>query len=561
MVLALLAAALVLPTAQALETHDPIHVQGDADLAATADAEGWPGDGTATDPYVIEGFFVEANGTDAIRIENTTDHLLIRDDLVTTDPTHDGIALVNVTNVTVAENTVEDAHEAIVVRRSTDVVVSSNTARGNERAGIAVVGSEDVEVRDNEASLNRDGIRVTGNAFFGWTSRNVRVADNRAEANAECGISLSRDSEGSVVRDNTALGNRVGICLTSTGDHLIVGNSAPDNRAFGIALWEGHDNVIRDNEAEGDIAGYRLLRSSNNSLIRNEASTFDGASDYGIRLSLAPDNLLRRNSIVDVGTGISLRSSPGTRVERTIVVGVHEDGIRVSGSSGVLLQRNWISSAGDDGIEARGASNLTIRSPVIYRADSDGINLDWAPNTTVVDAALSQTWSGTGINARDTPDLVVRNSSIRANTAVRVFDGDRPRIVGNDLQGSLWRGIYLLYADDGVVAHNVINGSYVGLRMVEASGHLVYDNLFGSGLDYAVWLEDSHANQWYREPVRRTNVVGGTWTAGNYWAEYTGADADGDGLGDVPHPVGRSLDAAASSRIDRYPLMLEPVQV
>ena len=44
------------PQVGAYTLHDPIKIEGDEDFAAQAASEGWPGDGSEENPYVIEGY-------------------------------------------------------------------------------------------------------------------------------------------------------------------------------------------------------------------------------------------------------------------------------------------------------------------------------------------------------------------------------------------------------------------------------------------------------------------------------------------------------------------------
>ncbi|HJH25732.1 MAG TPA: hypothetical protein C5S37_02925 [Methanophagales archaeon] len=55
-----------------------------------------------------------------------------------------------------------------------------------------------------------------------------------------------------------------------------------------------------------------------------------------------------------------------------------------------------------------------------------------------------------------------------------------------------------------------------------------------------LWRSDEKIAYTYNE-TRYTNYLG------NYWDDYTGTDADGDGLGDTPYPI--------NSDKDNYPLM------
>ena len=89
--------------------HDPISILSNADFAAQRDLEGWAGNGTLDDPYIIEGYNITYNGYD-IRISNVTAHFVIRNcylmskGTVKNDPYDDGVYFYNVTNGSVTNN-------------------------------------------------------------------------------------------------------------------------------------------------------------------------------------------------------------------------------------------------------------------------------------------------------------------------------------------------------------------------------------------------------------------------------------------------------------------------
>ncbi|MEI6797512.1 MAG: right-handed parallel beta-helix repeat-containing protein, partial [Methanomassiliicoccales archaeon] len=73
----------ILPMAEAVAAGEPavgIDINGDAELLAQAAEMGWPGDGSAADPIVIEKMnFTAAYAQSAVYIGNTTLHLRLQD--------------------------------------------------------------------------------------------------------------------------------------------------------------------------------------------------------------------------------------------------------------------------------------------------------------------------------------------------------------------------------------------------------------------------------------------------------------------------------------------------
>ena len=65
--------------------HDPIFIDGDEDFHANATAEGWAGNGSAGNPYIIDGYDIDLDGSagHCIHIANTLVYFTISNCLLT----------------------------------------------------------------------------------------------------------------------------------------------------------------------------------------------------------------------------------------------------------------------------------------------------------------------------------------------------------------------------------------------------------------------------------------------------------------------------------------------
>ena len=97
------------------------------------------------------------------------------------------------------------------------------------------------------------------------------------------------------------------------------------------------------------------------------------------------------------------------------------------------------------------------------------------------------------------------------------------------------------------IVNNTISDNGYGIYFPHTTGSVIYLNNFIDNT-YNVYSSDS-SNIWNSTSLITYTYNGNTYTnyLGNYWSDYTGSDADGDGIGDTPYSI--------DSDVDNYPLM------
>lgn len=132
--------------------HGPIVIDGDANFNATAQAEGWLGDGSLETPFVIDG--LDINGFDwCISISNTRVSFTISNCNLTGATFIDGagIYLYNVSNAFLNNNTVSYSRRGIHLDQSSYNTLANNNITDNAR-GIHLEGSNSNIIVNNTSS-------------------------------------------------------------------------------------------------------------------------------------------------------------------------------------------------------------------------------------------------------------------------------------------------------------------------------------------------------------------------------------------------------------------------
>ena len=115
-----------------------------------------------------------------------------------------------------------------------------------------------------------------------------------------------------------------------------------------------------------------------------------------------------------------------------------------------------------------------------------------------------------------------------------------------------WNGIFLSGSDNANITGNTVTGnSQYGIRLI-GSNNLIYNNYFNNTNNSLV-SADSTGNIWNTTPTPGTNIIGGSYLGGNYWANPTGTGwsqtQPGNSYGFTTQPY-----TVNGSDIDQYPL-------
>ncbi|MFX1314279.1 MAG: nitrous oxide reductase family maturation protein NosD [Promethearchaeota archaeon] len=212
------------------------------------------GNGTYSDPYVIEDYVIDGRGSGiGIWVENSNVSFIIRNCTVYNSGV--GIQLSNVINSQLINNncSLTNSYGGIRLSFSNYNNLSGNTANNNDEYGIYLYYCDSNTASGNTANSNDVGIIIQG-------SDNSIVSGNTANNNTEEGISLLY-SDNNMLSGNTVNYNFIGIYLYSSYYNIISGNTLLGNY-YCIFEENCEGNIFENNDCgggDGRIPGFNLL--------------------------------------------------------------------------------------------------------------------------------------------------------------------------------------------------------------------------------------------------------------------------------------------------------------
>ncbi len=519
LVVAILALSLLpllstLPPSRAPYTpHARILINGDADFTPANGVTG--GSGTPSDPFVIEGWDVNVSSGSGIRVANTRAAFSIRN--VSVRGSLYGIHLVNVTNAR----------------------VENSMANGTSWWGLYAENAPGVVVLNNTVTSSYNGIGVSG-------SPGSLVRGSVINQTLQVGIQLLSTSD-IVVEANNISASWIGIDVESTDRAGIYGNSLWRS-TDGVVLHESTYATMRNNTFAG--GGVRLQGSELDHFRSHDIDLTNTVSGKPIRYvrdrdgatidGLPTGQLIVANctaptvanvtvSGTDVGLGLYF-------VERANVTG---NTITNNSAAGLILFHAGNSTVVGNNLSGNSAGGLTYPRNVI-------VDSSW---NVLLERNNASSSPGIGIRVQRTMganlvrNVVVckgcpRSGLIGDGAGISVSDSPHVRVVGNLVQANE-TGIRVEYSPNGTFVLNEVRDSGWGISSYMSGGMRTYHN--------ALVNNTLQAGQSY--PNVPPNVWNDTYpSGGNYWSDYSGVDAGGDGIGDTPYSFN-------TNGVDHYPLM------
>jgi parallel beta-helix repeat protein len=357
---------------------------------------------------------------------------------------------------------------------------------------------------NSTVTMNQVGIRLEGASY-------VTVADNTLDDQSESGVTLSYAS---FVRiENNSIDHDAYAVYSGSNVHdvLIANNSMDDSNYGGLV-------------ASGSAAQFSIMDNTIRSSLHGYGIAFYGPADT----TYIADNNLSENILGGVMFGDVTTSN--VIMNNTILDCTGGYGIRIATGNLNIIEGNRIGSNGYGVYISSESDGNLVRNNNIFQND-EGIYV------TSYDPAYTCDWNN---------------------------------ITGNTISASTTDGIWLSYGHHNIVSWNNVTGSGYGIFVDSnsASSNWIFLNNF-TGDSVNAYSTNPTGTNWWNTSVQVSYKYGGQdWVGflGNRYGDYSGADANNNGVGESPYAVGTEQDlypltVTPSVLVPEFPGVLLPVIV
>jgi parallel beta-helix repeat protein len=410
--------------------------------------------------------------------------------------------------------------------------------------------------------VERDNIVLDGAGYVLQTSSDwgvgvdIRDRNNVAVKNltikgalGRCGILLI-NAINCKISQNNIIDNLNGIEMTGTSSRNTITENRIQNNSAGMEIYSvkpGYDNVISNNEVTNNSFGMQIKDFLNTDVSGNKITS----NTYGLGLGLGSGSIARNNVMDNNTYGFRAFNVQRERGLDTPIVNVDVDDSNTVNGKPIIY---WVNQhgktvpAGVCYVALIDCTGITVKN-LDLGGNLEGVFLGSTTNSTITNNRLSKCLFGVNLDASS-------NNTISGNIITGNENGIHLRwsslnnlIQGNDITANTATGVYMADSSENKIIGNNIANSDRGIYTEYCGTNIVHHNNFVNNTKQ--W-DDIGFTPW-PIPLPISISVWDDGQEGNYWSDYNGTDADGDGIGDTPYIVGKN-------NTDRYPLM-NPVTI
>ncbi len=562
------------------------------------------GNGTSTNPYIIDNWEFSLSGTTtAVSISNTNKYVQLNYLNITSTGMGSGIKLSNATHVKINHVLMNGMDTGISIASTCSDIAVDNATISSSGTALAI-GAMGVQAKRISATSSAGiGIDITG----------ASVSINNSDVH-HCGsIGLQSTASGTVV-NNSRFFNNTGDAIYMTGSgNKIVKSNLTWNFAYGVRL-RGSNGLVRNLLAKFTSLEHIFLEgssASNNNISFN--TLVNSTGQPCIQIQNAPDNLINNNTVTNlIGAssnpdGILITGATGLRnnvINNTF--SVNQTGVTITSSAAQnKVQRNkFIHAATNVLIQSAGANDvldntITANHSVALQVITS-TNVKLAGNK-VLEAGET---SVVLIDNQNSPFTTIENNELVGGaTAVYIFGSTGVQVLRNQVSGfaacgvhaapgtsavnvslnhlfqaPAGTGVWIETSGNTVIGNNittlnigitisnavlnktgnVIRSNFIELNTgtglildANTSRNTIYNNVFYNPAGFNVQCANA-TNVFFSVATGIKNILNGPNMGGNYWHNYTlSIDSNLDGFGDLPY--------TQSNVNDTRPLVVLPV--
>jgi len=453
-----------------LEEYDersPIRINNNTHFADLAADNEWPGDGSETDPYVIDGYDIDGDGYGyGIFIGNVTDHFIVQDNTIQNARGND-----------------EDWHEnsGIFLYNTTNGELVANDPITENDFGIRFIDSEGNTVVDNNLTGNEGEGWNDGHGIYIENSEENIFENNIVSDSEDSGFFLENSNSNELIDNEVYDNGEFGIYLDETMNNVLEGNEIEDDGIWiqgeDREYWDTHvideSNTVNDDpvyywvdtseETVPEGAGQVILVNTTEVVVENQDV---GDGDVGITLAYSNNNILRNNTVIDnFWHGIHLENSHRNDLINNTVE-ENEHGIFFLYSSDNTITQNEVHYNDWHGISLRDFS--TDNDIIDNNASHNGVRMSAANAIYVRDDSNGNTIENNfmeenrrGVFLRESSNNIIENNTVldSEDSGIRLFiENENNEVINNYVENSGLRGIGLRRSDGNTITDNTVIG-------------------------------------------------------------------------------------------------------